>query len=259
MKVWTQILSGAAFCVAPFAWAEVPPAAYQADVVIIGELHDNPTHHRKQTEILRSLRPSTVVYEMLTPDEAAILADVARKPEEMGHATAGFHWSNIGDYSELLAVSPKIVGAALPTDRVRAAFSDGAASEFGMGADVFGLKDALSEQEQSARETLQFAAHCEAMPQEMMGGMVEAQRLRDAHFARVALDALQEYGSPIVLITGNGHARTDWGVPSVIAKVSPDVAVFSIGQSENETLQGTFDMVLDAPAPKRGDPCAAFQ
>lgn len=232
---------------------------FSADLVILGETHDNPAHHARQAQILRDLQPKAVVYEMLTPQEASQLAGVPQMAKAIRQATTGFHWGNIGDYADVLVNSEVILGAALPREVVRTAFKDGAANTFGDKAELFGLTQALDPSELAERMQIQFEAHCEAMPLEMMGGMVEAQRLRDAHFARVLLDAARSYGTPVVLITGNGHARTDWGVPRFLARVRPDLSVVSIGQSEGGVAFGAFDQVLDADPVDRDDPCAAFR
>ena len=153
-----------------------------------------------------------------------------------------------------------LVGAALPRDTVRAAFSESATVIFDGDAALFGLDLPLPAGELKARKQLQFEAHCEAMPMEMMAGMVEAQRLRDAAFAQATIAALEKFGAPVVLITGNGHARRDWGVPAYLARVAPDASVLSVGQGENGgDPGGIFDAVWDAPATDRPDPCTAFQ
>ncbi|WP_299683992.1 ChaN family lipoprotein [uncultured Tateyamaria sp.] len=252
--------AGAILIYALAVFASTVWSDWAGDVLIIGELHDNPHHHAQQRNALIEMRPKAVVFEMLTPDEAAQLADVDRTADAMTAATQGFHWSNIADYADVLAQSPVIVGAALSRADMRAAFSDGAARSFGPEAGRFGLTTPLPAAQQSARESLQFDAHCTAMPPEMMGGMVEAQRLRDAAFARAVIDALDTYGAPVVLITGNGHARTDWGVPVYLEAARTGLRVDSIGQGEaGRPPQGTFDRTLtDAPTPARDDPCAAF-
>lgn len=236
-------------------------AGLPVDVVILGEVHDNPAHHAKQASILRELAPKAVIFEMLTPEEAAQLAGVPRKEAAMAAASAEFHWSNIADYADVLAASEGvIVGAALPRGDVRQAFSDGAAAVFGANAEQFGLETPVPDAQLAARKEMQFESHCQAMPLEMMGGMVEAQRLRDAAFARAVLDAQQTYGSPVALITGNGHARRDWGVPAALALAAPDVSVITIGQSEaGRRPLGGFDAFFDAPAVDRPDPCDAFK
>jgi len=96
---------------------------------------------------------------------------------------------------------------------------------------------------------------------DMMGGMVEAQRLRDARFARAALEALSKHGAPVVVVTGNGHARRDWGIPHMIGLAAPELAVFSVGFLEGADAADDrrFDAVMVADAPERGDPCAAFR
>lgn len=261
MKHVLQLLTaGLIFLIAPFCLAEAPPAMRQTDVVIIGEFHDNTEHHTRQAELLQTIRATAVVYEMLTPLEAEALSDVERDTESMAGAVAGFHWSNIADYASVLANSTKIVGAALPRNDVREAFDQGAAAVFGIGAERFGLTQALKGSELETRKQMQFRAHCEAMPLSMMGGMVEAQRLRDAVFAKTVLEAMDAHGGPVVLITGNGHARKDWGVPAALAAARPNTTVLSIGQGEEgEAPSGTYDRVFYSAPAERGDPCAAFR
>ncbi len=232
------------------------------DVVILGEVHDNPAHHARQAEIIAELEPTAVVYEMLTPEEALRLKDTHRTVPAMAEAVlTDFHWSNLADYAEVLAATQGvIVGTALPRGEVRQAFAEGAASVMGASAARFGLTEPVPEAELDRRKTLQFEAHCEAMPLEMMGGMVEAQRLRDAVFAETILDTLAAEGAPVVLVTGNGHARRDWGVPAYLAQAASEVSVITIGQGEaGNRPEGGFDAVFDAPAVDRPEPCAAFE
>ncbi len=90
--------------------------------------------------------------------------------------------------------------------------------------------------------------------------MVAVQRLRDAVLARAVVVAMAGTGGPVAVITGNGHARHDWGVPAFLARVAPDLEVFVLGQTEDGApLQGGFDEVRSAPAVARPDPCAAFR
>jgi len=248
--------SPAAFLSAATDWSD-----FDGVVLVMGEFHDNPDHHAEQARAARAISPAAVVYEMLTPDEAAALAEVPRDRSAMIDAVVGFHWSNIADYADVLAASPVIVGAALSRDAVRTAFGAGAAATFGDGAEVYGLTDPLPDDELALRELGQFEAHCEAMPLEMMGGMVEAQRLRDAAFARTVIDTIDAHGTPVLLITGNGHARMDWGVPLYLDRVRPDLDVTSVGQGERqEPPEGIYSWTLNgAPSPDRGDPCAVFR
>ncbi len=234
-----------------FLMTLLAPPAFAQDIFILGEVHDNPHHHAKQLEVMQEIRPRAVVFEMLSLAEAERVNEATALPE--------LSWSNIGDYEELLAYDAPKLGAALPKGDVRAAFQQGAAEVFGADAALYGLDQPLPADQFEARKQAQFEAHCEAMPLEMMGGMVQAQRLRDASFARTTLAALDRYGAPIVVITGNGHARKDWGMPVYLRAARPEVTVWSLGQSEGGVIAGMFDQVHDAPSPERGDPCAAFR
>ena len=61
-----------------------PDALRGADVVILGEVHDNPAHHQWQAEALAVLSPAAVVFEMLTPGQAGrITPELLAEPERL--------------------------------------------------------------------------------------------------------------------------------------------------------------------------------
>ena len=109
------------------------------------------------------------------------------------------------------------------------------------------------------REALQMAAHCNALPESMLAGMVMGQRLRDAALARAVVQAFQVSGGPVAVITGNGHARKDWGIPAALDQAAPALSILSIGQFET-TPQGNapYDLYLVTDPAERDDPCKAF-
>lgn len=237
--------------------------ALEADIVIIGEVHDNPDHHRRQARLIRELRPAAVAFEMLTPEQAEIANSHSLRSPALGEA---LKWEDSGwpAFSLYLPVfeavgQAPIYGMALPRAQVNRAVSEGAAAVFGQDAGKFGLDQPLPEQEQHQRERHQQTVHCNMLPEDLLAGMVEAQRLRDASFARVALGALRERGSPVVVIAGSGHARRDWGIPRALAIAAPGIRVTSIGQLEDEPdNDGRFDRWFVSEPVDRGDPCQAF-
>lgn len=240
------------------------PVAAQ-DVVVLGEVHDNPAHHALQAARVAELEPSAIVFEMLTPAQAGkALPDLRGDPAALAKA---LEWSNSGwpdfaMYYPIFAAAPKaaIYGAQVPREEARAVFEGGLAASFGKDAAVYGLDRALPEQEQAAREALQMSAHCDALPPDILPGMVKIQRLRDAALARAVLNALDETGGPVAVITGNGHARRDWGMPAVLAFARGGLEIVVLGQTEDDgPLEGEFDEVISAPAVDRPDPCAAFK
>ena len=234
-----------------------------ADIIILGEVHDNPKHHENQAALIRELGPSAVAFEMLTPEQAAIANETTARDNSLRDAldwdTSGWpNWSLYQPVFDAVGSTP-IYGMALPAESVNRAVREGAAAVFGEDASRFGLTRPPTDAQQRARESHQQASHCNMLPESLLPGMVEAQRLRDAAFARVTLQALEDTGGPVVVITGSGHARTDWGMPAVLLAATSGVSVASLGQFEEEPDGPVpFDTWLVADPAPREDPCAAF-
>ena len=236
-----------------------------ADIVVLGEVHDNGLHHLGQAAAIVAIKPKAVVFEMLSPKQAALitpalLADQAALAEVLDWEHSG--WPDFALYYPVFAELDgiKVFGAARPREEVRRSFSDGAAAVFGSGADILGLDSAVPQEQLEQRMQEQFAAHCGAMPLEMMGGMVEAQRFRDAAFGAAVIEAFEETGGPVVLIAGNGHARKDWGVPAVLAQARPDLSVLAVAHLEGPVVNlPPFDLWVVTKAAERDDPCLAFK
>jgi uncharacterized iron-regulated protein len=265
-----SILFGAcmALLAAPL-WAASFPADVlarmrDADVVLLGEVHDNPAHHALQAEALEALRPPAVVWEMLSPETAArFQAGWLDDPEHMAQALdwAAREWPGFDLYQVVLkaARGSAIYGGLVPRQKVQAVIDSGIAVVFGSQAAKYGLMIPLAPADQAAREAEQLAAHCDAIPVAQLPVMVAIQRLRDAVLAQAVITAMDETGGPVVVITGNGHARTDQGIPEVLARVAPGLRVFALGQSEDGAITGSFDAVVDSPAVERPDPCEVFR
>lgn len=242
---------------------DLMPRAAAAEVVILGEMHDNPAHHEIQARIVAELMPKAVVWEMLTAKEAGLVnATLIRDPEKLEQVLqwADSRWPDFSMYLPIFQAAPdaRLYGGEVPRQAARAAMQAGPAVAFGADAARYGLNIGLPPEQQAARELLQMQAHCGAMPQDRLAAMVGIQRLRDAVLAREALRALKETGGPVAVITGNGHARRDWGIPVYVERVRPGTKIFVLGQSEQGQIEGQFDVVLDSPPVPREDPCAAF-
>lgn len=250
------------------------PALGDTGIFILGEIHDNPDHHAEQARLTKLLQPQALVFEMIEPAPARritpeLRADADRLEAHLEWTESG--WPDFAMYYPIFAAAPEaaVYGGAVPREDVRRAVGEGAAIVFGDAAPLFALDEALPESELSLRLTLQQEAHCNALPDEMLPGMVEAQRLRDAAIARAAVAAFAHASAlsdtpAVVVIAGNGHAREDWGVPALLrhyyAEVGTDAPrIVALGQfEEGIPEEAPYSASTSAPAPEREDPCLAF-
>lgn len=244
----------------------VPP---DIQIAVLGEIHDNPAHHAEQARLVALVRPKAVVWEMLSPAQWAAAQAVDRTDMVAFGAVLGWEaagWPDFSLYHQIFLAAGQAthVPAAVPRDLLRRAMADGALAALPPQSeslfDATRALPALTDEDQAAREVEQAVAHCNALPADLLPGMVEAQRLRDAAMAAAALEALAEFGPPVVIITGSGHARTDVGIPAMIRAARPDVSLWSLGQLEADPgPDAPYDAIhVTAPTP-RDDPCAAFQ
>ncbi|GFE50610.1 hypothetical protein So717_23630 [Roseobacter cerasinus] len=202
---------------------------------------------------------------MLTPEQAdRVTPDDRTSQDDLAVALdwTASGWPDFAMYYPIFAAAPDAViyGAGVPRDQVQGAMHEDIVSLFGLdSAARFGLDQPLPEVEQAEREQMHAEAHCNALPPELLPMMVSIQRLRDATLARAALTAHQDTGGPVIVITGNGHARADWGAPHYLDAADPKLSVFAFGQGEGGTTPaGTFSGVADGPTVDRGNPCDAF-
>lgn len=238
-----------------------------ADIVVLGEIHDNPQHHRNQAAVVAALAPAALVLEMIPQERETEVNELRAAGADRAALAAALDWAESGwpdfdVYAEILEAAPqaRIFGAGQPSADVSRAMLEGAAGVFGPDAAIYGLDQQLEPGEQAYREARQATAHCDMLPAEALPGMVEAQRFRDAGLADAALWArTMTGGGQVVVIAGTGHADTVRGMPAMIAAAEPGAEVVALGQFESSVDDpDAFDAVLQAPAPERDDPCAAF-
>ncbi len=242
------------------------------EIVVLGEVHDNPLHHANQAQIVEALKPDALVFEMIEPARAlAVTAEIRADADALAGTLAWQEsgWPDFAMYYPIFAAAPEaaVFGGAAGRSDVRQAVADGAATVFGDAAALFGLDRALDAAELETRQQLQYDAHCGALPEELLPGMVEAQRLRDAALAKATVAALAHARavseSPqVVVITGNGHAREDWGMPEMLARYfrdDPGVGIRTLAQFETDRPDAApYSTWIATEAAERDDPCRAF-
>ncbi|MEM7498008.1 MAG: ChaN family lipoprotein [Pseudomonadota bacterium] len=252
-----------------------------AQVVILGEIHDNPVHHARQAWLIGKLEPEGVAFEMVPEGSEKGIAVFLGDGGEAGEIGPAIGWERLGwpDWALYRPVfeaagEARIAGGGVALAEIRRAIAEGAAGVEGSRAGEGGLDRPLPAAEQTALEAEMVAAHCDMLPASAAPGMVEAQRLRDLRFARAALRAREggDASAQAVLVTGNGPARADRGVPVYLERLAPALEVVSLGQVEvapgltaaSDYAGGTGDLPYDyvwfsAGVEDRDDPCDAFR
>jgi uncharacterized iron-regulated protein len=262
-------------------------------IVLLGEMHDNGAQHAFRAELLRTVagdlaegskqRPPALVFEHIRTDQAAALEQRAAATSESARdLLERLDWKNSGwPPAELFLPIFEVAVAKslpiLPGHPTRAEVRD--VSRRGLAAlpaDTvarLGLDKPLPDALASALLDELEASHCGLMPRTAFTNMAFAQRYRDAHLAAALVEAADKHGSAI-LLAGNGHVRTDRGVPWDLARLAPARKVLSV--LLNEVMDGgrtdmtayvmrdpsgkpAADFVVLTPRADRPDPCAAMR
>lgn len=248
---------------------ELLASAIASRLVILGEIHDNPDHHRLQAEVLAAMvragrSPALAMEQFDREHQAAIDAARVRgetDPERLADAGRfdrdGWRWLQYKPLIELAAANGlPILAANFSREDARRQMKAGGAAE-GVAPATPALQSGL---EQDIVE-----GHCGIRPSAtLLSGMVEAQRTRDALMAQT-LGRAGDGGA--VLIAGAGHARRDRGVPAYLPRALQEnlLTIAFIEVPADGTLPsvrnhaGIYDLVWFTPRAKREDPCRNFR
>ncbi|MFC6673669.1 ChaN family lipoprotein [Marinobacterium aestuariivivens] len=214
----------------------------RAQLILIGEQHDNPRHHAVESLLLGELvRPGTaVVFEMLGPDLPLADLGVTSSKQELSTAleagTGGWDWDSYAPlYRLTLEQGGKLVSGNLSREQINALYQ--------------GDETGLPEAETSSRGAISAAVrerlgeeieqqHCEPVPEERLGPMVDIQLARDARMAAQLKQGADR--QPAVLVAGGFHVRKDLGVPQQLdAADSAVVLLVSVRDSGRSLAAGS--------------------
>ncbi|MGE0354650.1 MAG: ChaN family lipoprotein [Gemmatimonadales bacterium] len=264
----TSILDGATG--APVTTGELLRRVGGSDIVLLGEVHDNPVDHALRGSLITAFasKHPAIVFEQFTDRDQPIPSPAAGEAKEDWLDTYGFDRR-----SWKWPLHQPVVDAAIAHGR----------SLWGSNLSRQALRDVVMQGESAAPEPLRelsarapldsagvavmdaelVEGHCGQLPESMIPGMRSAQVIRDAAMTRAIMQARADGRGPVWLIAGNGHVRTDLGVPRLLRQAAPGASVLAVGLLEREAdgsappaaERRRYDLVIVTPKTEREDPC----
>ena len=253
---------------APQPWEE---RLRGSTLALLGEVHDNPQHHRLRHAVLQRAfqagwRPALVMEQFDIDRQADIERSRQERPRDAGHliaqagAKGAWAWS---EYQPLVALAlefdlplfaanlPRRIASRLVRETPQAVLGLQRSRELGLDQ----LPDAAW---QAAQEREIDLGHCGALPRNLWAGMARGQFARDAAMAEL-LRSRGEQGA--VLLAGNGHVRRDIGVPRWLNTLPASrwLAVGYVESDHADAVRGLFDAVVVTAPASRADPCKNFK
>ncbi|MDQ2702769.1 MAG: ChaN family lipoprotein [Pseudomonadota bacterium] len=238
----------------------------RSQALLLGEVHDNPDAHSGAYALLEQRvqagwRP-VIAMEQFDRERQADLdralaecTDAKCVVDMAAPADAGWNWDFYAPVIELaLREKLPLLAANLSradADKVVSGGFSAALDPMVIGG--YALEDSLpasvlASQVEEVRE-----GHCNALPADALEPMAKAQIARDI----VMTEIINAHADNIVLIAGNGHVRTDIGVPYWLRSLG--INAQSIGFVEDAGKEAQFDEVHQVPVAPRADPCEKFR
>lgn len=235
-------------------------------IFFLGEIHDNEHGHQRRLERVKQLIDKgpvpVVAMEQFDRENQAVLdAALSQCPDVdcvlAKAGTTAWEWRFYKPYVQwALDKKIKLVAANMSNVDVRKVMTNGFESVLGSQlVDTYQLKkipaQLLSAQNKAIQE-----GHCNMLPAQAIGPMVQGQIARDVWMAHVVNGVSN---APVVLIAGNGHVRKDAGVlqwltPQNQAKTQ----VHGYVENSDQNDAHWFDHVHVVPRVEREDPCLVF-
>jgi uncharacterized iron-regulated protein len=209
----------------PASLPELVARVQAAEIVLVGEAHDNPDHHRLQALLIaafaaRHTAPA-VVFEMLDREQQpAVGSSLDARPGDVDALALAVRWDASGwpawsmyrpVFEAAVAAHAALLAGGLDRGAAMRIAHDGLAAFDSNLEQAFGLDAALPVDVQAAMRREMSDAHCGLLPEGMLDSMVLVQRARDALLAE-RLHEGSGRGQGALLIAGAGHVRRDRGV-----------------------------------------------
>lgn len=266
-----------------------------ARFILLGEVHGNAEHHRLRAALIddltgltrfgRTIHPPVVV-EHIRADQAAALEDFRAFAADLHPPPLALdlfrmiEWERSGWpsasifrplYDTILGARLRLVAGEPARERIRLVAREGLGRLATLDAAEhrrLRLDQRLEPPLAAALDAELAGSHCGMLPAQAIPRMAEAQRYRDAHLADAMIREAPIL-EPVILLAGNGHVRSDRGVPWHLRLRAPGMAIAAILLVEVDDQRtdpasyvprapdgrAAADAIVFTPRAKREDPC----
>jgi uncharacterized iron-regulated protein len=278
----------------PVSRDELADALATTPIVLLGEVHDNADHHFLRAWVIGALAGRNgqgakaeagpaIVFEHIRADQQPMVDSYLSSSTQ--HSAEGLlqtlEWEQSGWpagqvfaplFEEALRFRLPILGGNTPRETIRSVGRQGLSALPAEERTRLRMDAQLAGPLHQALIAEIAASHCGVLPEAAFSPMAIAQQYRDAHLADVLLNAQRDHGSS-VLIAGNGHVRSDRGVPWHLRQRAPTLNTIEVAFVEVETGKAdvedylprdpagvpAVDFVWFTTQPQRPDPCEAMR
>lgn len=250
-----------------------------ADVLLLGEVHDNPEHHELQLQLLKARiatgsRPALMMEQLNAENQPAL--DLALsgtdRDKVLNRVNALVKFSNAEDYLALLTIAVDnklpVIAANITNPQLQPVIWNGYAAVDAGELKRLAVEEVWSAQRQDYLANHMGGAHCGQLRDELRAGLSRSQRLKDAMMVDSAVTSIPR---GVVGIVGSSHARRDIGLPLYFAARDPKAHIISVAFVEvspghadplayidSATGEAPYDVIWFTPRVARTDPCANF-
>ncbi|PXX41628.1 ChaN family lipoprotein [Undibacterium pigrum] len=252
------------------ACATQPEKPVSSNILLLGEVHDNPEGHAQRYVDLKKLvvagwRPAIAMEQFDRENQAeltqvqttctdadCIIARVGNKRWEWPHYRPVIQLAIDYKLPLLAANLSRADAARVMREGYAAVIDKNTISSYKLDQP---LPTAIVDGQRAAIE----GGHCGKMPDNIVPSMVRAQVARDVIMAKIVTDNADR---GVVLLAGNGHVRRDLGVPAWLpTSQQAGVQVHGYIEASSETAAekaGMYDSSHVVKAHTRADPCASI-
>ncbi len=249
--------------------ARLETALAKARFVLLGEIHDNPDHHRLQAQLIDTLikngRHPAVVFEMIPANlQPELDRHVQGGAGEAGALGKALRWEERG-WPEWIIYQPivetalgaglRLVAGGLDADVQKAVAKAAPPPLYEKAVQDLDLAEPLKPEIAEAESEEIKDGHCNLLPAAALEPMLRVQRALDASLANAMTSADASEGA--VLIAGAGHVRNDWAVSHTIRQKLPDATVVSVAFIEVDP-ERTEPSAYMKKIPGWGNPSTSF-